>query len=117
MARKVSCGTGAAEGVEFIRDGPGGQDARLYPAAPPHAKPGTGRARWPGRCRPCRDAHRFRATIRHPPARSDPMKWRSARRSSNVEDRRGMGPGGGGMKLGLGGVAIVVVISLLTGQN
>lgn len=46
------------------------------------------------------------------------MKWRSARRSSNVEDRRGMGPGGGGgMKLGLGGVAIVVVIGLLMGKN
>jgi predicted metalloprotease len=46
------------------------------------------------------------------------MKWRSARRSSNVEDRRGMsGPGGGGMKLGLGGVAIVVVIGLLLGKN
>ena len=46
------------------------------------------------------------------------MKWRSARRSSNVEDRRGMGPGGGGgMKLGLGGVAIVVVIGLLMGKS
>ncbi|MFY2764725.1 neutral zinc metallopeptidase [Arenimonas sp. MALMAid1274] len=47
------------------------------------------------------------------------MKWRSARRSSNVEDRRGMGMGGGGggMKLGLGGVAVVVVIGLLLGKN
>jgi predicted metalloprotease len=50
------------------------------------------------------------------------MKWRSARRSSNVEDRRGMGGGGGGgggggMKLGLGGIAIVVVIGLLLGKN
>lgn len=50
------------------------------------------------------------------------MKWRSARRSSNVDDRRGMGPGGGGgggggMRLGLGGVAIVVVIGLLLGKN
>ncbi|MCX7033691.1 MAG: zinc metallopeptidase [Arenimonas sp.] len=47
------------------------------------------------------------------------MKWRSARRSSNVDDRRGMGPGGGGggMKLGLGGIAIVVVIGLLMGKN
>ncbi len=50
------------------------------------------------------------------------MKWRSARRSSNVDDRRGRGPGGGGgggggMKLGLGGVAIVVVIGLLLGKN
>jgi predicted metalloprotease len=48
------------------------------------------------------------------------MKWRSARRSSNVDDRRGMGSGGGGgggMKLGLGGIAIVVVIGLLMGKN
>ena len=44
------------------------------------------------------------------------MKWRSARRSSNVDDRRGRG-GGGGMKLGLGGVAIVVVIGLLMGKS
>jgi predicted metalloprotease len=50
------------------------------------------------------------------------MKWRSARRSSNVEDRRGTGGGGGGgggggMKLGLGGIAIIVVIGLLLGKN
>lgn len=46
------------------------------------------------------------------------MKWRSARRSSNVDDRRGMGPGGGGgMKLGLGGIAVVVVIGMLMGKN
>lgn len=46
------------------------------------------------------------------------MKWRSARRSSNVEDRRGMSPrGGGGMKLGLGGIAVVVVVGLLMGKD
>ena len=48
------------------------------------------------------------------------MKWRSARRSSNVDDRRGMGAGGGGgggMKLGLGGIAVVVVIGLLMGKD
>lgn len=45
------------------------------------------------------------------------MKWRRARRSSNVEDRRGSGGGGGGMKLGLGGLAIVVVIGLIMGKN
>jgi uncharacterized protein len=43
------------------------------------------------------------------------MKWNRARRSSNVEDRRGKG--GGPMKLGLGGLAIVVVIGLLMGKN
>lgn len=44
------------------------------------------------------------------------MKWGNARRSSNVQDRRGMRMGGpGGM--GLGGIAAVVVISLLLGQN
>ncbi len=49
------------------------------------------------------------------------MKWRSARKSTNVEDRRGMGGGGGGgrggMRLGLGGIAIVVVLGLLMGKN
>jgi predicted metalloprotease len=49
------------------------------------------------------------------------MKWRSARQSTNVEDRRGMGGGGGGgrggMRLGLGGIAIVVVLGLLMGKN
>ena len=48
------------------------------------------------------------------------MKWQIGRRSSNVEDRRGQGMGamGGGVgRLGLGGIAIVVVISLLLGKN
>lgn len=47
------------------------------------------------------------------------MRWRDARRSSNVEDgggRGGLRLGGGG-GLGLGGVAAVVVISLLLGKN
>lgn len=46
------------------------------------------------------------------------MRWRDARRSRNVEDggRGGMRFGGGG-GLGLGGVAAVVVISLLLGKN
>lgn len=43
------------------------------------------------------------------------MKWKRARRSSNVEDRRGIG--GGTMKLGLGGLAVVVVLGLLMGKN
>lgn len=48
------------------------------------------------------------------------MKWEGGRESNNVEDDRGAG--GGGFRLGaghlsLGGVAAVVVISLLLGQN
>lgn len=43
------------------------------------------------------------------------MKWKRARRSSNVDDRRGIG--GGTMKLGLGGVAVVVVLGLAMGKN
>ena len=47
------------------------------------------------------------------------MRWKDGRRSSNIEEggsrRGGMGLGGG--KLGLGGIAAVVVISLLLGKN
>jgi predicted metalloprotease len=44
------------------------------------------------------------------------MKWQVGRRSSNVEDRRGMGAVGmGGM--GLGGLLIVGVVALLMGKN
>jgi predicted metalloprotease len=47
------------------------------------------------------------------------MRWRDARESDNVDDQRGAGPsmGGGGMPLGIGGIAIVVVVSLLLGKN
>ncbi|MBW3549414.1 MAG: neutral zinc metallopeptidase [Proteobacteria bacterium] len=48
------------------------------------------------------------------------MKWRRARRSSNVEDRRGARPGGlgGGIgRLGLGGVIAVLAIGLLLGRS
>jgi uncharacterized protein len=44
------------------------------------------------------------------------MRWQDLRRSSNVEDRRGM-TGGGKVAIGGLGVVIVVVLSLLTGQN
>jgi predicted metalloprotease len=44
------------------------------------------------------------------------MRWRDGRRSSNVEDYRGGGGSGLG-RLGLGGIAAVVVISLLLGKN
>lgn len=46
------------------------------------------------------------------------MKWRSARRSGNVEDRRGArGPVRAAGGLGLGGIAIIVVIGLVMGKN
>ena len=45
------------------------------------------------------------------------MRWRDMRRSENVEDRRGMPMGGAGLKLGGGGLLLVVVLSLLTGTN
>lgn len=48
------------------------------------------------------------------------MRWQRARRSDNVVDARGNGGGrrfGGGKGLGLGGIAIVVVIGLLSGQD
>lgn len=45
------------------------------------------------------------------------MKWQDLRRSSNVEDRRGLPAGGGRMKLGLGATAIVVLIGLVTGTD
>ena len=47
------------------------------------------------------------------------MRWRPGGRSSNVDDVRGR-TGGRGLRaggIGLGGIAIVVVIGLLTGQN
>lgn len=45
------------------------------------------------------------------------MKWQRARKSSNVEDRRGRRAVAAGGGLGLGGIAIVVVISLILGKN
>jgi len=47
------------------------------------------------------------------------MRWSDLGRSPNLDDERGAS-GGGGMgfgKLGLGGIAVVVVIALLTKQN
>ena len=51
------------------------------------------------------------------------MRWSSRGKSSDIEDRRGssVGFGGGGFgrvaPIGLGGVAVLFVLSLLTGQN
>ena len=50
------------------------------------------------------------------------MRWGDMRRSENVEDRSGMRPrgggiGGGGMKLGLGGIILVLIASVLLGVN
>ncbi|XZG71769.1 KPN_02809 family neutral zinc metallopeptidase [Chitinibacteraceae bacterium HSL-7] len=46
------------------------------------------------------------------------MRWDKMRQSRNIDDRRMSGaPRGGGMKLGLGGIAIVMVVGLLLGKN
>ncbi|MFU8896139.1 MAG: neutral zinc metallopeptidase [Gammaproteobacteria bacterium] len=45
------------------------------------------------------------------------MKWNRARRSKNVEDRRGSGGMRAAGGLGLGGIAVVVVIGLLLGKS
>lgn len=45
------------------------------------------------------------------------MRWRDGRRSDNVENGGSGGMRLGGGKLGLGGMAVVVVVSLLLGKN
>lgn len=45
------------------------------------------------------------------------MRWKKARRSDNVVDARGRSGGMGGGRLTLAGVAVVVVIGLLSGQD
>ena len=50
------------------------------------------------------------------------MRWGEMRRSENVEDRSGMRPrgggiGGGGMKIGLGGIVLLLIASVLFGVN
>lgn len=44
------------------------------------------------------------------------MRWGGQRESSNIEDRRGMGPVGAG-GIGIGGIVFVLVVSYLTGTN
>ena len=45
------------------------------------------------------------------------MKWQLGRQSDNIEDRRGQGLVGGGGRIGLGGIVIVLLISWATGKN
>ncbi len=48
------------------------------------------------------------------------MRWTPGKRNDNLEDRRGEsggGGGGGGMRLGLGGTAVVLVLSLIFGKD
>src|SRR5262245_38550634 len=49
------------------------------------------------------------------------MRWRPGGRSADLEDRRGEDGGGGGripgLRIGLGGVVVLLVLSVVTGQN
>lgn len=45
------------------------------------------------------------------------MRWREARRSDNVEDRRGMRVGRVGAGIGGAGLLLIIVLSLLAGEN
>jgi uncharacterized protein len=45
------------------------------------------------------------------------MKWRGQRESSNVEIGSSGGGRGGGLKMGLGGIVLVVILGLIMGKN
>src|SRR5262245_46190622 len=45
------------------------------------------------------------------------MRWQGGRESDNVEDRRGFGVPGGGFGIGGCGLVLIILISILTGQN
>jgi predicted metalloprotease len=53
-----------------------------------------------------------------PTRQESAMRWGDMRRSENVEHRGGIGPiGGAGMKVGLGGIVIALIASLLFGVD
>ena len=45
------------------------------------------------------------------------MKWNQGRRSDNLEDRRASSGMRRGVGIGLGGIAVIAIMGLLTGQN
>src|SRR6186713_2177426 len=45
------------------------------------------------------------------------MRWRQSRESQNVQDYRGRSTGGGGMKLGIGGVVIAIIAYFIGGPD
>jgi hypothetical protein len=45
------------------------------------------------------------------------MRWAPGGRSDDLEDRRGGGFVGGGLRIGAGGAVLLLVLSLVTGQN
>jgi predicted metalloprotease len=56
------------------------------------------------------------AAALYPKSKGRDMRWQGRRESSNVEDRRGMGVGGGA-GLGCGGLLLLLVISYITGTD
>lgn len=45
------------------------------------------------------------------------MKWEDTGRSKNLEDRRASGPGRAAVPLGIGGVLVILALSLITGTD
>jgi len=52
-----------------------------------------------------------------PHARSGLVKWEDTGRSKNLEDRRASGPGRAAVPLGIGGVLVILALSLITGTD